>query len=62
MNIKDKELFILSAVSGFLGALAFILGKSIDNAQKQQKRHMEDARTRFEYEQQNNNEGGDVQG
>lgn len=62
MDTKDRELFILSAVSGFLGALGFILGKAIDNAQKQQKRHMEDSRTRFEYEQQNDDEGGDVQG
>ena len=62
MDTKDKELFILSAVSGFLGALGFILGKAIDNAQKQQKRHMEDARTRFEHEQQNDNAGRDVQG
>jgi hypothetical protein len=62
MSTKDKELFILSAVSGFLGAVGFILGKSIDNAQKQQKRHMEDARTRFEYEQQNSDEGRDIQG
>lgn len=62
MDTNDKELFILSAVSGFLGALGFILGKSIDNAQKQQRRHMEDSRTRFEYEQQNDNEGGNVQG
>ena len=62
MDNKDKELLILSIVSGFLGAVGFILGKSIENAQKQQRRHMEDARTRFEYEQQNNNEGGDVQG
>lgn len=62
MDKNDKELFILSVVSGFLGALGFILGKSIDNAQRQQKRHMEDSRTRFEHEQQNNDEGGDVQG
>jgi len=62
MDKNDKELFILSVVSGFLGSLGFILGKSIDNAQKQQKRHMEDSRTRFAHEQQNNDEGGDVQG
>jgi hypothetical protein len=61
MDNKDKELFILSAVSGFLGALGFILGKAIDDAQKQQRRHMEDSRTRFEYEQQNNDEGRNVQ-
>ena len=62
MDTNDKELFILSAVSGFLGALGFILGRAIDNAQKQQRRHMEDSRARFEHEQQNSDEGRNVQG
>ena len=60
MNNNDKELFLLSIISGFLGAIAFILGKSIETAQKQQRRAMEDARARFDHQQQNDNEGGDV--
>lgn len=60
MNNNDKELFLLSAASGFLGAIAFILGRAIETAQKQQVRHMEDSRTRFEQEQQNNSTGRDV--
>ena len=56
MDNNDKELFLLSVISGFLGSLGFILGKSIENAQKQQRQNMEDVKARFEYEQQNNDE------
>ena len=60
MKQNDKDLFLLSMVSGFLGAIAFVLGKSIEQAQHEQKRNMEDARTRFEHEQKNSDEGGNV--
>ena len=60
MSSNDKELFLLCVASGFLGAIAFILGRSIEKAQQQQKRHLEDARIRFEYEQKDSDERGDV--
>lgn len=58
---KDKEIFVLSVATGWLGAIVFLLGRAIDEAQQEQKRAMEDARTRFEHAQQNNNnDGGDA--
>jgi hypothetical protein len=57
---KDKEIFVLSVATGWLGAIAFLLGRAIDEAQKEQRRALEDARTRFEHAQQNNNDGGDA--
>ena len=60
MNKDDKELLLLSVISGFLGAVTFILGRGIEQAQTEQKRAMEDARARFDHQQQNDNEGGDV--
>jgi hypothetical protein len=56
----DKEVFLLSAVTGFLGALAYLLGRTIDQAQREQKRAMEDARTRFEHEQKTHHGRRDV--
>lgn len=60
MDKNDKELFFLSTLTGFLGALTFILGRSIERAQRQQQKAVEDARTRFHHEQQVDDEGGDL--
>ena len=48
---NDKEIFTLSVVSGWLGAITFLLSKEINAAQKEQRRSMEDARIRFEHQQ-----------
>jgi hypothetical protein len=51
MDKRDKELFLFSALSGFFTAITFIMNGGIKRAQEQQKRALEDARTRFEHAQ-----------
>jgi uncharacterized membrane-anchored protein YhcB (DUF1043 family) len=59
---SDKEVFILSVISGWLGAIAFLLSKEINAAQQEQQRAMEDARIRFEHQKdQDENGGRDIQ-
>ena len=59
MKKEDKEVFFLSILTGLLGAWAFILGKGVQSAQSEEQRAMEDARIRFEHQQQSSENGGD---
>ena len=57
---SDKEIFILSVITGWLGAISYVLTRAINEAQYEQKRFNEDARARFEHQQNNQGNGGDV--
>lgn len=59
MTEDDKKVFILSALSGFFGAVLFAIKGEMSRAQTQQDRAVDDNRIRFEikqYEQYEENE------
>jgi uncharacterized protein (DUF2164 family) len=61
---EDKTTFLYSFISGLLGAVAYIIGLEVKNAQEEDKRSMEDAVTRFEStkEHEHTDDGGDTEG